>query len=351
MARRADCALCRWNASRCGHAVTRLPSLGARGGREFSLRIGAVSLCRARRGATARQTSPHRRPRRLRLRVRAVGALSSGSSGDLAALRTVRRRSALWCGAPLRSALTPAYGVHDSCAGATAGRARRASSLVAACGRRVCMLLGLRSRSALAAWRDCIGRCARLLCGALRTGRSCGSGGAARSRTAGSGGISLRRRSSRSSRASPHCSPSRRARRAGVRAARHCAGLGRLASRRFVDQAIDRASGRRVRGRRIRLFRDIPAASIVALAHRPGANGGRGADRRARALVSRDGNDPRRSLSRRAAFVYRKADATGRTGSAGTLRHHLLPRRCCTDCRSRRSAASRFRRRLVTRCR
>ena len=232
MARRADCALCRGNAGRCGHALTRLPSLGARGGREFSLRIGTVSLCRPRRGATARQTSPHRRLRRLRLRVRAIGALTSGSSGDLAALRTVRRRSALRCGAALRSPLMPAHGMHDACADATAGRARRASSLVAACGRRVCMLLGFRSRSALAAWRDRIGRCARLLRGALRTGSGCVSGSAARSRTAGGGGISLRRRSRRSSHASSHRSPSRRARRAGVRAARRRTGVRRVASRR-----------------------------------------------------------------------------------------------------------------------
>lgn len=349
MARRADCALCRGNARRCGHAFTRLPSLGARGGREFALRIGAVSLCRPRRGATVRQRSPHRRLRRVRLRVRAIGALASGSSGDLAALRTVRRRSALRCGSALRSPLTPAHGMHDSRAGATAGRARRTSSLVAACGRRICMFLGVRSRSALAAWRDRIGRCARLLRGTLRTGSGCASVGAARSRAAGGGGISLRRRSRRSSRASSHRSPSRRARRAGVRAARRRTGIGRVASRRGADQAIDRASGGRVRGGRIRLCRDIPAAPIVALAHRAGADGGRSVDRRAAALVSRDRDDPRRSLSRRAPFVYRKADATGNAGSAGTLRHHLLPCGCRTDRRPRRPGAWGLRWRLVTR--
>lgn len=348
MARRADCALCRGNARGCGHALARCRSIRACRSREFALRIRTVSLCRPRRGSNARQTSTRRRLLRLRLRVRAVGALPSGGSGNLAPLRTARRRSALRCCAALRSPLTRAHGMHVSRADATTGRARRASSLVAACGCRVCIFLGFRSRGTLAAWRDCFGRCARLLRGAMRTGSGRDRGSAPRSRTPCGGGLSLHRRNRRPSRASSRRSPSRRARHAGVRAARRCLGVGRVASRRCFDQAVHCAGSRRMRGRRIRLRRNISAAPIVALAHRAGADAGRSADRRAPARISRDRNDARRSFRRRASFVRGETNAPECAGGARALCHHLLPRRCCAHRRSSRTGAPRSRRLLAT---
>lgn len=342
MARRADRALCRGNAGRRGHALTRFSSIGARGSCGFALRIGAVSIWRPRCRATARQTSSRRRLFRLRLRIRPIGALSSGSSCNVAALRTARRRGAFRCRTALRAALAGARAVHQPAARVAAVvRARSTSARIAAGGRGVRRLFSLRSRRALAARRTRIRRCARLLHGALRTGSGCRRRRAANSRTAGSGGISLRRRNRRSSRASSRRAPSRGTRCASVRAARRRTGTGGVASRRFVDQAVDCASGGSLCGRRVCLRRDLSAALLVASAPRTGADADRRARRRASALVSRDRNDARRSLRRRATFVYREINATGCTSGAGALRNHVLPCGCGARRDSARSGAFR----------
>jgi len=343
MARRADRTLRRGIAGGCGYALTRFAAVGARGSRWFALRIGAVPFCRPGCNATARQTSPRGRLLRLRLWIRTVGAFSSGRSCNLAHLWTARRRGALRCRAALRSALTRAHGMRESYAGvATVGGAGGTSSRVAPRGGGVRMLRGVRSHGALAGRRNRVGGHSRLLRCALRTGSGCSSRGAARSRTACGGGISVCRRHCRSSSTPSRCSPSGRARRAGIHPARGGTRIGGVASRRFVDQAFDRNSGRSVRGRRDRLRNDISQASVVAFAHRTGADAGWSARRRASALLSRHRNDACGSLCRRAPFVYRKTNARRRTGRAGALRDYVLSRGCSTDRGSSRSGASRF---------
>ena len=268
----------------------------------------------------------------------------------MAPIWPARRGSALRCSLALRSTLVRAPRVPPSYARPTTlGRPGGTSSLVAARRRGVCVLAGGRSGRARRARRSRAGRRARFLRRSVRTRRRRRSSGSEISCTANGGRISLRRRHRRSSRASPGATPSRRTRRAGLRAACPCAGTGVVASWRFADQTVDRPSRRSLRGRCVGLCSDISAPSIVALAYCARIDADRSFGRRSAALVSRDRNHTSRSLRRRAPFVHRKINARELARSAGALRHHVLSCGRGADRGSHRSGAFRRRRRVVTR--